>query len=131
MQGKAIQSPHLTGNAFGTVSNHFGLNLVPQNYLQGFEARSPVLDIKGKGKIKETDFDAAFAQVASSLETARAKVEPTSGLVDPVEELERDLNQAKLDDVPLVTPEEGVRHVEFKRFVAGNASTATLTTYLL
>jgi hypothetical protein len=113
------------------MSNRFGLNFVPQNYHQGFEARSPVLDIKGKGKIKETDFDAAFAQAVSSLETALAKVEPTSGSVDPVEELEKDLNQAKLDDDPVVTPEEAIGHVEFKRFVASNASTATLTAYLL
>ena len=126
-----MQSPHLTGNAFGTVSNRFGLNLVPQNYHQGFEPRSPVLDIKGKGRIKETDFDAAFAQVVSSLETAPAKVEPTSGSVDPVEELEKDLNQAKLDDVPVVTSEEAMPHVEFKRFVAANESTVTLTAYLL
>ena len=124
MQGKAIQSPYLTGNTFGTVSNRFGLDLVPQNYRQGFQARSAVLDIKGKGKIRETDFDAAFAQVFSSLETAPAKIEPTSGSVDPVGELEKDLNQAKLDDVPVVTPEEAIRNVEFKRFVAANASTA-------
>ncbi|KAF8502275.1 peroxisome targeting signal receptor [Russula emetica] len=110
--GKAMQSPHLTGNTFGTVSNRFGPNLVPQNYRRGFEACSPVLDIKGKGKIKETDFDAAFAQVVSSFETA--KVEPTSGSVDPMEELEKDLNQAKLDDVPVVTAEEAIRHAEFK-----------------
>jgi hypothetical protein len=126
-----MQSPHLTGNAFGIVSNRFGFNLVPQNYHQGFDARSPVLDIKGKGKIKETDFDAAFAQVASSLETAPAKVKPTSGLVDTMEELEHDLNQAKLDDVPVVTPEEEFRHMEFKRCVAANALTATLTAHPL
>ena len=112
------------------MSNRFGLNTIPQNYHQGFEARSPVLDIKGKGKIKETDFDAAFAHVVSSLETAPAKVEPTSA-VDPVEELEKDLNQAKLDDVPAVTQEEEIRHVEFKRFVASNTSSATLTACLL
>jgi hypothetical protein len=128
-----MQSPHLTGNAFGTVSNRFGLNLVPQNYRQGFEARSQILDIKGKGKIKGTDFDAAFAQVVSSVDTAATKVEPTSESVDPVEELEKGLNQTKLDDVPIVTPEEAMRHVEFQRFVAANGSTATrtLTAYLL
>lgn len=113
------------------MSNRFGLNLVPQNYHQGFEAHSPVLDIKGKGKIKVTDFDTAFAQVVSSLETAPAMAKPTSGSVDPVEELEKDLNQAKLDDVPVGTQEEAMRQVDFKRFVAANASTATLTTYLL
>ena len=125
---KAIQSSYLTGNAFGTVSNHFGLNLVPQNYRQGFEARMPVLDIKGKGKIKETDFDAAFAQFVSPLQTPPAKAEPTSGSTDPMEELEKDFNQANLGDV---TPEEAISHVEFKRFVAANASTATLTAFLL
>ncbi len=106
------------------MANRFGLNLVPQSYRQGFEARSPVLDIKGKGKIKETDFDAAFAQVVSSLETAPAKVEEqTSGSVDPVEELEKDFDQAKLDDVPVVTSEEAIRNVEFKRFVVTSAVT--------
>ena len=113
------------------MSNHSGLNLVPQNYRQGFEGRSAVLDIKGKGKIKETDFDAAFAQFVSPLQTAPTKVEPTSGSADPMEELETDLNRANLDDVPVVTPEEAISHVEFGRFVAANASTATLTAYLL
>ena len=131
MLGKAIQSPHLTGNAFGTVPNRFGLNLVPQNYRQGFEARSPIFDIKGKKKIKETDFDAAFAQVFSSLEISPARVESTLGSVDPVEEPEKNLNQARLDDVSAVTPDDTIQPVEFKRFVAANASTATLTAYLL
>ncbi len=116
--GIATQSPYLAGNAFGTMAGLFGLNMMPQNYRQGFDVPSPVLDIKGKGKLKETDFDAAFAQVASSLDTATAKVEDrTSAAVDPVEQLEKDLSQAKLDDVPLVTPEDAIRHVEFKRFV--------------
>jgi hypothetical protein len=114
------------------VANRFGLNLVPQNYRQGFAAHSPVLDIKGKGKFKETDFDAAFAQAMSSFEAAHAKVEEqTSGAVDPVEELEKDLGQAKLDDVSVVTPEEAIRQVEFKRFVVANAVTATLMAYPL
>jgi len=97
------------------MANRFGLDMMPQNYRQGFDVPSPVLDIKGKGKLKETDFDAAFAQVASSLDTTTAKVEVrTSAAVDPVVELEKGLSQAKLDDVPLVIPEDGVRHVEFK-----------------
>jgi peroxin-5 len=105
----------LAGNTFGTLTNRFGSNLVPQNYRQGFQAHSPVLDIKGKGKFKGIDFDAAFAQALSPFETAPAKVEEqTSGAVDPVEELERDLGQAKLDDVPVVTPEEAIRNVEFR-----------------
>jgi hypothetical protein len=98
------------------MANRFGLNVVSQNYRQGLDVPSAVLDIKGKGKFKETDFDAAFAQVASSLDTP-ARVEDSTSAVDPVEELEKDLSQAKLDDVPVVTPEDAIRHVEFKRFV--------------
>ena len=131
MPGKAIQSPFLAGNAFGTVANRFGHSLVPQNYRHGFQAHSPALDIKGKGKFKETDFDAAFAQVVSSFETVPAKAEEqTSGAVDPVEELEKGLDQARLDDdVPIVTPEEALHNVEFRRFVLVNAVNVTLVAY--
>lgn len=100
------------------MASRYGLNMMPQNYRQGLDVPSPLLDMKGKGKLKETDFDAAFAQAASSLDTVTAKVEDlTSAAVDPVEELEKDFSQAKLDDVSLVTPEDVIRHVEFKRFV--------------
>ena len=106
------------------MTSRFGLNMMPQNYRQGFDVPSPVLDIRGKGKLKETDFDAAFAQVASSLDTTRAKVEDrTSAVVDPVAELEKDLSQAKLDDVPLVIPDDAIRHVEFKRSVVPSVPT--------
>jgi hypothetical protein len=98
------------------MTNRFGLNVVPQNFRQDFDVPLAVVDIKGKGRFKETDFDAAFAQVASSLGTATVKVEEsTAAAVDPVEELEKDLSQAKLDDVPVVTPEDAIRHVEFKK----------------
>lgn len=118
MLGKATQSPFLAGNDFGTVANRFGLNMMPQDYHQGFDAHSSVLDIKGKGKFKETDFDAAFAQITSSLETAPAKTEDrTSEAVDPVDELGKDLGQTKLGDVSVVTPEDAIRQVEFKKFV--------------
>jgi len=43
--------------------------------------------------------------------------------VDLVAELEKDLSQAKLDDVPLVTPDDAIRHVEFKRSVVLNVPT--------
>ena len=109
------------------MANRFGHNPVPQNYRHGFQAHSPVLDIKGKGKFKETDFDAAFAQVVSSFETVPAKSEEqTSGAVDPVEELEKGLGQARLDDVPVVTPEEAIHNLDFRRFVLVNEVTATL-----
>jgi hypothetical protein len=117
----AVQNPYLAGNAFGTVANRFGLNAVPQSYLQGFDAHATALDVKGKGKFKGTDFDAVFAQAVSSLETVPTKVEARiSGTSDPVEELEAELGKAKLDDIRGVTSDELIGEVEFKRFVVSN-----------
>jgi len=95
------------------MANRFGLNAAPQTYLQGFDAHA---DVKGKGKFKETDFDAAFAQAASSITTAPAKIE-TQSSGDTVDQLEKDLNNARLDDVPATTHEELLGNVEFKRSV--------------
>jgi len=105
MQGEAIQTPYLGGNVFGTVPNRFGLN---QTYRQGLDIQSPVFDVKGKGKFKEPDFDAAFAQVTSSFEMASVKVKDEA---PGIEDLAKDLGQATLDDV---TPED-IRDVEFRR----------------
>ncbi len=95
------------------MANRFGLNAAPQTYIQMFDAN---IDVKGKGKFKETDFDAAFAQAASSIVVAHAKVETLSP-GDAVDELEKDLRNTKLDDVSVAAPEELVRNVEFKRSV--------------
>ncbi|KAI0305738.1 hypothetical protein B0F90DRAFT_1815316 [Multifurca ochricompacta] len=90
----ATQNPYLAGGALGTLVNRFGFNA---------------------GKFKETDFDAAFAQAASSFDVAPTEVDVgASNAADPVEELERDLSKSKLDNVPVVTPEEAIRHVEFE-----------------
>ncbi|KAH9083488.1 peroxisome targeting signal receptor [Lactarius deliciosus] len=104
----STQNPHLIGNGFGTMGSRFGLNAAPQAYLQGFDAHA---DVKGKGKFQETDFDAAFAQAASSITAAQIEIQ-SSG--DAVDELEKDLNNARLDDVP-ATPEELLGDAEFKR----------------
>ena len=95
------------------MANRFGLNAVPQAYLQGFDAHA---DVKGKGKFKETDFDAAFAQAASSITAVPAEIE-TQSSGDTVDELEKELNNARLDDVPATTPEELLSKVEFKKSV--------------
>jgi len=51
----------------------------------------------------------------ASFETVPAKSEEqTSGAVDPVEELEKGLGQARLDDVPVVTPEDTIHNVDFR-----------------
>ncbi|KAI9463608.1 peroxisome targeting signal receptor [Lactarius psammicola] len=91
----STQNPHLIGNGFGTMANGFGLNAAPQTYLQGFDAHA---DVKGKGKFKETDFDAAFAQAASSITAAKIETQ-SSG--DAVDQLEKDLNNARLDDLTI------------------------------
>jgi hypothetical protein len=112
----------LVGNTFATVANHFGLNVVPPNYLQGFDTHSLALGSKGKGKFKEIEFDAAFAQAASSLEIVSPKVETQSSRTS-MEELEAVLAKAKLDDIPVVTPDQVINEVEFKRFVRFNLPT--------
>ena len=107
----------MIGNGFGMMANGFGLNAAPQAYLQGFDAHS---DFKGKGKFKETDFDAAFAQAVSSITATSAKIEiQSSG--DVVDELEKDLNNARLDDATAVTSEGLLGNVEFKRSVRPSA----------
>ena len=121
MKRLVAKSPYLVGSAFAT--NRFGLNSVPPGYRQGFDTRSLVLDIKGKGKFKETDFDAAFAQAASSLEIVPTKVEPqSSGTSDQVDELETALGKVKLDDIPVI-PDEFIHQIDFQRLVGSNAST--------
>jgi hypothetical protein len=121
MERLVAKSPYLVENAF--ARNRFGLNSVPPSYLQGFDTRSLVLDIKGKGKFKETDFDAAFAQAASSLEIVTTKVEPqSSGTSDQVDDLVSVLGKVKLDDVSII-PDEFIHQIDFKRLVGSNAST--------
>ncbi|KAH9040745.1 peroxisome targeting signal receptor [Lactarius pseudohatsudake] len=104
----STQNSHLIGNGFGTMGSRFGLNAAPQAYLQGFDAHA---DVKGKGKFKEIDFDAAFAQAASSITPAQIEIQ-SSG--DAVDELAKDLNNARLDEVPAATPEELLGEAEFK-----------------
>ncbi|KAH9978583.1 hypothetical protein BGW80DRAFT_1279764 [Lactifluus volemus] len=108
------QSPYLVGNTFTAAANRFGLNVMPPSYLQGFDAHSLALDSKGKGKFKEIDFDAAFAQAASSFEIVSPKVEARSSRTS-MEELEAGLAKAKLDDIPVLNPDQVLNQVEFKR----------------
>ncbi|KAF8274493.1 peroxisome targeting signal receptor [Lactarius quietus] len=109
-QVNSTQNPQLMGNGFGIMANRFGVNAAPQGYLQGFDAHA---DVKGKGKFKETDFDAAFAQAASSITATSAKIE-TQSSGDAVDDLEKDLNNARLDDASATTPEGLLGSVGFK-----------------
>lgn len=122
MNGAATQNSHLIGNGFGTMANRFGLNAAPQAYLQGFDAHA---DVKGKGKFKEAEFDAAFAQAASSIITTPARIE-TQSSGDTVDELEKELNNTRLDDAPTATPEDLLRNVEFQRSVHSSISVVKL-----
>lgn len=99
------------------MSNGYGLNTTPQAFLQGFDAHA---DVKGKGKFKETDFDAAFAQAATSITATTAKIE-TQSSGDAVDELEKDFSSARLDDAVAATPEGLLGSVGFKRSVLMSA----------
>lgn len=107
----------MIGNGFGIMANGFGLNAAPQAFLQGFDAHA---DVKGKGKFKDIDFDAAFAQAASSITATTAKIE-TQSSGDAVDELEKDLNKARLEDAAAATPEGLLGSVGFKRSVLTSA----------
>lgn len=109
-QVNSTQNPQMVRNGFGMMANGFGLNAAPQAFLQGFDAHA---DVKGKGKFKETDFDAAFAQAASSITATTAKIE-TQPSGDAVDELEKDLNKARLEDAAAATPEGLLGSVGFQ-----------------
>lgn len=62
---------------------------------QNFNTMQPMQNIgKGKGKMRDEDFEAAFAQYAQP-ETQSAKIEE---LKDDVTQLENKLSETKLDD---------------------------------
>lgn len=67
---------------------------------QNFSMMQPMQNLgKGKGKMRDEDFEAAFAQYAQP-ETQSAKIEEVK---DDLAELENGLSDTKLDDkVPLL-----------------------------
>lgn len=70
------------------------------SFFQGFNAASPSLvdTSKGKGKAREADFEAAFAQAAASLQNQQ---QPSSGIVeldDTTASLEQAMENVKLGD---------------------------------
>lgn len=115
------------GNGYGMMGNGFGLNAAPQAFLQGFDAHA---DVKGKGKFQETDFDAAFAQAASSITATTAKIE-TQSSGDVVDELEKDLNKARLEDAAAATPEGLLGSVGFQRSVLTSALASVVKLMIL
>lgn len=66
---------------------------MPQTYFRGMEQPS-IEQGKGKGKMKEEDFEAAFAQAAASIQSAPLQ----SAHVEEVDELGEALAQASVDD---------------------------------
>lgn len=85
-------SPGLYGNT-GFATSSMYANGMPQTYFRGME--QPVIEQgKGKGKMKEEDFEAAFAQAAASLQSAPLQ----SAHVEEVGELGEALAETSLDD---------------------------------
>jgi peroxin-5 len=82
------------------------------SFFQGFNVASPSLaDMsKGKGKAREADFEAAFAQAAASLQNQQQSSSSIVELDDTAAALEQAMENVKLGD-PDTT------NAEFKEFV--------------
>ncbi|GLB37649.1 putative P-loop containing nucleoside triphosphate hydrolase protein [Lyophyllum shimeji] len=81
---------------------------VPMGMYSGFNAYPGVnsgvsFDAKGKGKAKEVDFEAAFAQVAASLASTHETTSSVVEVEDGVSGIENALKGASLDDIEEVS----------------------------
>ena len=89
----AQQNQYNSHGMYGAMSPMYGTNAGPQAYFQG--PQNATLGSsdqgKGKGKIKDADFEAAFAQVTESLVSPEV-----ASFVD--DELARGLSATTLDD---------------------------------
>lgn len=88
----------------------YGMNM-GSNALQSYNVVSD--SVKGKGKGREADFEAAFAQAAASLSSAQTEksriVEVDAGVTD----IEEALKSTNLDDK--------VKDINFKRYSAATS----------
>ncbi|KAI0320927.1 hypothetical protein OF83DRAFT_1168929 [Amylostereum chailletii] len=99
-QQQAMQSPVLQNqmSPYGNSSFMYGgMNSFPQNYMQGLGSPPSLALDKGKGKLKEADFDAAFAQIDASLQPAQA-IAHKPEVADEAQELTDNLSSATLND---------------------------------
>lgn len=87
-------SQGLYGNMGLGMSSMYANSMPPQNYFRGLEQPSAVEQRKGKGKMKEEDFEAAFAQVVASMDNAPLQ----SARVDEVDEVGEKLAESSLDE---------------------------------
>jgi peroxin-5 len=108
------------------------------SFFQGFDATPPIVadTSKGKGKAREADFEAAFAQVAASLQNQQQSTSSIVELNDTAASLEQAMENVKLGD-PNTT------NADFKEFViryfvklsclfsAASGITSNSQTYLL
>jgi len=72
----------------------YGANNVAHH---GLNANFNVVEGKGKGKSREADFEAAFAQIAASLTPAQAEVSGLAEVEDGVTDIEESLKNVSLD----------------------------------
>jgi peroxin-5 len=103
---RLIGSHGVYGSPIGSYRN------MGPSFFQGFNVASPSLaDMsKGKGKAREADFEAAFAQAAASLQNQQQSSSSIVELDDTAAALEQAMENVKLGD-PDTT------NAEFKEFV--------------
>jgi peroxin-5 len=101
-----IGSHGVYGSPIGSYRN------MGPSFFQGFDATPPIVadTSKGKGKAREADFEAAFAQVAASLQNQQQSTSSIVELNDTAASLEQAMENVKLGD-PNTT------NADFKEFV--------------
>ncbi|KAG1865803.1 hypothetical protein DFJ58DRAFT_770330 [Suillus subalutaceus] len=89
---------------YGTPMGLYGN--MGQPFFQGFNATPPSADAsKGKGKAREADYEAAFAQYAASLQNQQESTSRIVELDDNAATLEQAMENVKLEDSELKTNE--------------------------
>ena len=107
------QSPYASAGQFGNFSPMYRSSM-PQTY---FQMESPsVVQGKGKGKLQEADFEAAFAQVTAAFEKPQGEVAHIEEVND-MDKVEAAMSQVNLADQP--TDDLGNWESEFNSIMNG------------
>ena len=79
----------------------YGMNSFQPAYMHGISSPPLLAQDKGKGKMREIDFEAAFAQIDAALGPAKSTIEATttkSDEADEISQLANDLGTTTLQD---------------------------------
>lgn len=110
------------GNSMPMGMGMYGLNGPTMQY--GMNPNITIAD-QGKGKAREADFEAAFAQIAESLGPKEAQTSRIEEVDDTVAALEEALKNATLK-----AEEDGEYGTDFQKYIHHSNDSMTAITYL-